>query len=136
MSAVLVAYRIRTAHAQGTAAAAKIEAGALFSGECTNLSTRYTGTMSLEVVRTDRSGWAQLRAEWIGLGGKGDFEGSIGPTGELDFQGLVEAHNRIYEATLAANLSGRTLRGTYTLTPSTGAERPPQQGEFFLLRRK
>ena len=122
--------------AQTTQQTQRAELGNAYSGEYTNLQTRSTGVLSIEVVRTDRSGWALLKAEWSYSAGKGEFEGIVSPAGEMDFQGLVEANNRIFEARLAGTVVGRTMRGTYTLTPTTGAERPQQQGEFFLLRRR
>lgn len=114
----------------------RVDLGNAYSGEYTNLQTRNTGTLVIEVVRTDRSGWASLKAEWAYSAGKGEFEGAVTPSGEMDFQGLVEANHRVFEARLIGTISGRTMRGTYTLTPTTGAERPQQQGEFFLLRRR
>lgn len=129
---------IPSLNAQTVQQAPRVEIGSAYSGEHTNLQTRQTGPMSVEVIRTDRSsGFTHLKIEWPYSSSKGEFEGAVTPAGEMNLQGLVEApQSRIFEARLVAAISGRTMRGTYTLVPTTGADRPQQQGEFFLLRRR
>jgi hypothetical protein len=132
----LTGVAVTSSAAQTAQQSPRAELGNAYSGEYTNLQTRSTGTLAIEVVRTDRSGWALLKAEWAFMAGRGEFEGAVTPSGEMDFHGLVESNQRIFEARLTGTVSGRTMRGTYTLMPTTGAERPQQQGEFFLLRRR
>lgn len=93
----------------------------------------YEGRMDLE-VRTAASGSPRVGGTLAfsdGLVGEGRVDGSLTADGRMRLEGTVRSWpGGQYTVLVQAQLAGRSLAGTYSLSRSDGSE--PQRGEFQL----